>query len=64
MEHITITKMRFNPVTRIRLQKKIKRFNLLEEITDDMAKFMMFATFLNVLAHSDKVLSLIERWYM
>ena len=51
----------FGEATRKRKMRKAeKRWKLRNEITDDILKFMIIATFLNAMAHSDKILNLLR----
>ena len=51
----------FGEITRRRKMRKAKiRWNLQNEITDDIIKFLLIVTFLNIIQYSGKILTLLN----
>ena len=60
MEHIIITKLRYNP-KRAKFKHMMRRLKLYGEAMDDAIKFLVIATFMNICYHWDKICNLIGR---
>jgi hypothetical protein len=61
MEHITIRKLRRNLRTE-RIKRRTRQWLLHNEIMDDIVKFLVIASFINIWYHWENLLKIVERF--